>query len=108
MSADGDVVPGSIWGGYAELSYPFWVGELNNTFLGSGFSDPKLIPVVRYNYAEVDRRDGGTDLDETSIVLGFAYRPVRSFVFKNEFQWNSGDLERADSNGFLSSVAIGF
>ncbi|MCC6952622.1 MAG: hypothetical protein IT290_00740, partial [Deltaproteobacteria bacterium] len=76
INSSGDVVPGNIWGGYAELSYPFWIAALNETFLGHRFADPKLIPVVRYNYAEIDRRDEAANLDEESIVVGLAYRPV--------------------------------
>lgn len=108
LNSSGDPAPSSIGGLFSELNYSFWFNALDNTFLGESFEDPKLISSFRYNYAEIDRRFGASTLDENSYVLGLAYRPVESFVIRTEYQWNAGELERKNSDGFIGSVAFGF
>ena len=108
LNQDGNVVPENLSGMYAELNYAFWFESLNNTFLGKGFEDPKFVGVFRYNYAEIDRRGDQSTLDEDSYVVGLAYRPLPNFILKTEYQWNAGELERGDSDGFLGSFALGF
>ena len=107
VNADGDRVPKSLGGLYSELGYSFWFDELRDTFLGKSFSDPKFIASFRFNYADIDRRDADS-LEGEGYVIGLAYRPEPSFVFKTEYQWNQGELERGDSDGFIGSIAIGF
>jgi hypothetical protein len=106
--AEGEQAPSRLSGLYAEVNYPFWFDFLNETFLGKSFEDPKLIPTFRYNLAEIEERGEADNLDQDGYVIGLAYRPVQSFVLKTEWQWNDGDLERKDSDGFMASVAIGF
>lgn len=108
VNSSGQPAPDTIGGVYAELNYSFWCDALNSTFLGESFSDPKLIGSFRYNYAEINRINDLSNLDQNSYVVGLGYRPVPSFVFKTEWQWNDGELERKNSNGFIGSVAIGF
>ena len=100
-------------GAYSQLSYDFWPKFLDNSFLGRGFEDPKLTLVGRYDWALInDDTDATTgDNEETRWTLGLNYRPIDSFVFKFEYQWNQTSdetLERGDNNGFLTSMAVGF
>lgn len=108
LTSDGAPVPNNIAGLYGELNYKFWFSALNQTLLGSSFTDPKLVASFRYNYAEVDRRGDLAELDEEGFVAGLAYRPVQNFVLKTEYQWNDGDLERKNADGFIGSIALGF
>ena len=106
-NASGARAPSDISGVYAELNYDFWCDYLDSSFLGADFEDPKFVLSYRYNYAAIDRREQAT-LDETSHVVGLAYRPIDSFVVKTEWQFNEGDLERSDADGFIGSFALGF
>ncbi len=108
LNSSGQEAPSEISGLYGELNYKFWFSALNKTVLGDSFTDPKLIASFRYNYAEVDRRGDLAKLDQDGFVAGLAYRPVQNFVLKTEYQWNDGDLERKDADGFMGSVALGF
>ncbi len=101
-------------GAYAQLNYHFWFDWLNQTFLGKGFENPQFTLAGRYDWALI-HDDGDADNSEnnreTRYTLGFNYRPIENFIYKFEYQWNQANnetLERGDSNGFLSSVAIGF
>ena len=96
-----------------EADYHFWPEFLNNTFLGKGFDEPALTLVGRYGSGKIDDdSDAGTgDNEENRFTLGLNYRPVPSWVFKTEYQWNSTkneNLERGDNNGFMTSIAMGF
>ena len=96
-----------------EADYHFWPEFLNNTFLGKGFDNPTLTLVGRYGSGKIDDdSDAGTgDNEENRFTLGLNYRPVPSWVFKTEYQWNSTkneSLERGDNNGFMTSIAMGF
>lgn len=101
-------------GYYAQANYHFWPEFLNNTFLGRDFEDPTLTLVTRYGWAKIDDDSDGSgsgDNEEKRFTLGLNYRPVESWVFKLEYQWNrtkNETLERGDSNGFIASVAMGF
>ena len=100
-------------GAYSQLNYYFWPEFLNNSFLGRGLKDPKFALVSRYDWALIsDDSDATLDNnEETRWTLGFNYRPIDSFVFKFEYQWNQAQnevLERGDNNGFLTSIAMGF
>ncbi len=100
-------------GAYSQVNYHFWPKFLDNSFLGRGFSDPKLTLVGRYDWALIaDDSDASLgNNEERRWTLGFNYRPIDNFVFKMEYQWNQTaeeTLERGDNNGVLTSVAIGF
>ncbi len=100
-------------GAYSQLNYRFWPKFLDNSFLGRGFQDPRLILVSRYDWALIsdDSDTQSGDNEEDRWTLGLSYRPVDNFVFKFEYQWNHANnevLERGDNNGFLTSMAIGF
>lgn len=105
--------PKFIRGFYIEPRYHFWPKFLNNTFLGRGFEDPKLTLVGRYDWVEIgDDGDAGLgDNKERRFTLGMNYRPIESWVFKLEYQWNSSVnevLERGDNDGVMASMAVGF
>lgn len=101
-------------GYYTQVNYEFWPQFLSKTFLGRGFADPKLTLIGQYDWAEIaDDGDAGIveNNEEDRWTLGLNYRPIDSFVFKFEYQWNHAKneaLERGDSNGFVTSVAMGF
>lgn len=100
--------------GYSiQANYHFWLGFLNDTFLGRKFEDPIFTLVNRYDWAKIDDDSDATDGDneESRYTLGINYRPLESMVFKVEYQWNNTVnevLERGDSNGWFTSVAMGF
>lgn len=112
-AADEVSAPKFMRGFYIEPRYHFWPKFLNNTFLGRGFKDPKLTLVSRYDWTEIgDDGDAGFgDNKESRFTLGLNYRPIESWVFKLEYQWNTSEneaLERGDKNGAMASMAIGF
>lgn len=107
------VGPKNLKGFYIEPRYHFWPGFLNNTFLGRGFENPTFTLVGRYDWVEIgDDGDAGVGANEEKrYSIGLNYRPIESWVFKTEYQWNvSGNeaLERGDKEGFVASMAIGF
>ncbi len=100
-------------GAYAQLNYHFWPKILNDTFLGRGFKDATFTLVGRYDWAFIgdDSDAGNLNNEEERYTLGFNYRPLDSFVFKFEYQWNDTSnepLERGKDDGFVTSVAMGF
>jgi hypothetical protein len=100
-------------GFYIEPRYHFWPKFLNNTFMGRGFKDPKLTLVSRYDWVDIgDDGDAGDGANkEKRFTLGLNYRPIESWVFKMEYQWNTSTnetLERGDKNGVMASMAMGF
>lgn len=108
LSEGGDPAPKSLSGIWAELRYYFWFDALNSTFMGKGFSDPKLVAGFRYNKADIERRGALAELNQEGYVLGLTYKPTTSFLIKTEYQFNDGELERKNADGFLASMAIGF
>lgn len=100
-------------GYHIQANYHFWPEFLNDTFLGRNFDEPSFTLVSRYGWAKIDDdSDAGTgDNEERRVTLGLNYRPVESWVFKTEYQWNDTKnerLERGDKHGFMASVAMGF
>ena len=100
-------------GFYIEPRYHFWPKFLNNTFLGRGFKDPKLTLVNRYDWVDIgdDGDTGNGANEEKRYTLGLNYRPIESWVFKLEYQWNTSKnevLERGNKDGVMASMAIGF
>jgi hypothetical protein len=114
-NAAGDEVaaPTYMRGFYLEPRYHFWPKFLNNTFLGRGFEDPKFTLVSRYDWVDI-ADDGGPGIGsnvEKRFTIGLNYRPIESWVFKLEYQWNrasNATLERGDRDGLMASMAIGF
>lgn len=105
--------PKYMRGYYFEPSYHFWPKFLSNTFLGRGFKDPKLTLVGRYDWVDIgDDGDAGTGPNiESRYTIGMNYRPIPSWVFKLEYQWNRTKnevLERGNNDGVMASMAIGF
>ena len=112
-AADEVSAPKYMRGFYVEPRYHFWPKFLNNTFLGRGFKDPKLTLVSRYDWVDIgDDGDAGDGANkEKRFTLGMNYRPIESWVFKMEYQWNNSTnetLERGDKNGIMASMAMGF
>lgn len=113
--AAGDEVsaPKYMRGFYIEPRFHFWPKFLNNTFLGRGFKDPKFTLVGRYDWVDIgdDGDTGNGNNKETRFTIGLNYRPIESWVFKLEYQWNNLNneaLERGDRDGVVASMAIGF
>lgn len=105
--------PKYMRGFYIEPRYHFWLKFLSNTFLGRGFKDPKLTLVGRYDWVDIgDDGDAGTGANrERRYTIGMNYRPIESWVFKLEYQWNrtkNEALERGNNDGIMASMAIGF
>ena len=105
--------PKFMRGFYIEPRYHFWPKFLNATFLGRGFKDPKFTLTSRYDWVDIgdDGDTGNGNNKESRFTLGLNYRPIESWVFKLEYQWNSSKnevLERGDKEGAMASMAIGF
>lgn len=105
--------PEYMRGFYIEPRFHFWPKFLSNTFLGRGFKDPKLTLVSRYDWVNIgdDGDAGNGDNEERRFTTGLNYRPIESWVFKLEYQWNNKNnetLERGDGDGVMASMAIGF
>ncbi len=106
FNIEGSSAPSSLWGYYAQINYHFWPSLLNSTVLGRHFSSPTFTLVGRYGYARISTlATSAGKLTENTTVVGLNYRPVQDYVIKAEYQFNSGQLERKSSDGFLASVA---
>ena len=113
IDSNGGARPDDMRGMYVQANYHFWPEFLDDTFLGKTFENPTFTLVGRYGFAEIaDDNDAGTgDNEETRYTIGLNYRPVESWVFKLEYQFNDTNneaLERGDNNGFMGSFAMGF
>jgi hypothetical protein len=131
-------------GPFTNQRYGFWFDAkyrwrpnwLKNSILGEGFSDPQLIPIVRYErvwYNKFVRELGFKkgliedfsleDLSQDRITLGLTYRPVSSVPISFAYQHNHRrggstlifpntlGLGRASDRSFdslLIGVAFGF
>lgn len=105
FNIEGSSAPSSMWGYYAQVNYHFWPSILNSTVLGRHFNSPTFTLVGRYGYARINTIAGTGSLTENTSVIGLNYRPVEDYVIKAEYQFNSGQLERKSSDGFLASVS---
>ena len=100
-------------GVYLQLNYHFWPDFLDNTVLKTGFENPTFTLVGRYDWARIEDDGDATpgDNEEERWTLGLNYRPVESWAFKVEYQWNKTEnetLERGNNDGLFASVAMGF
>jgi hypothetical protein len=114
FEADGvTAAPDFFDGFFLQTNYHFWPRFLDDTFLGRGFAHPTFTASLRYGMARIgdDGDPGVGDNEETRWTVGFNYRPVETFVFKFDYQFNDTDnepLERGDRDGFTFSVTGAF
>lgn len=93
-------------GYWVELRYPFWLSALDNTVLGRGFADPKLIPAIRMEQVFYDDQLTGIDFDNGIVTafntrdahvnratLGLGYRPTPAWALQlaGEYTWTNQD-----------------
>ena len=131
-------------GPFTNQRYGFWIDAkyrfrpewLKNSFLGEGFSDPQIIPIVRYERVwfnkfvnELEFKKGLVenfdvqDLSQDRITLGLTYRPVSSIPISFAYQHNQrrkgstlifpdtiglGRAPDRSFDSFLIGVAFGF
>ena len=113
LNKSGVEVPENLYGGYVQANYHFWINSLNQTFLGQNFDNPTFTFVTRLEQVTIDD-DGDVDLGdnkEERLTIGLNYRPVSTWVFKLEYQFNSTDreaLEHGDKDGYIFSVSASF
>ena len=124
-------------GYWLELRYPFWPAALSQTLLGRDFTNPQLVPVVRWEQVffhklltDLDFANGDITVRRTRnatlnrFTIGFAYRPTPLWVFSLAYERtftsnSSGSLagltnflparpDEKTANAFLAGIAIGF
>ncbi len=103
-------------GYWLEIRYPFWPEALSNSVLGWQFSNPQLVPVLRWEQVwipslleEAEFEDGVlTGFEKVSrfvhrITAGLAYRPTPlvGFTLAYEYTWTNGGKSLADVTNFL-------
>ncbi|MBZ5551966.1 MAG: hypothetical protein LAO21_04535 [Acidobacteriia bacterium] len=124
--------------GLARRRYGFWTDVkyhwrpefLRKTFLGRGFEDPVLIPIVRFERVWLKDLVTGLAFDQGALTelaqenrsqdrltVGISYRPVPSFAFQLAYEHNrrrSGSMliypavPLNSTNGFLLGMSFGF
>ncbi|HEX8088546.1 MAG TPA: hypothetical protein VF762_06810, partial [Blastocatellia bacterium] len=123
-------------GFWFELKYRWRPGWLKQSFLGEGFTDPQLIPIIRYErvwYNKLVRefsfsRGVGGDLDmenlsQDRVTVGLTYRPISSVPISFAYQRNQrrggstlifpdtlglGRATDRSYGAFMIGVALGF
>jgi hypothetical protein len=103
-------------GYWLEARYPFWPEALSTSFLGWQFTNPQLIPVLRWEQVwipslleEAEFEDGVLTEFETAsrfvhrITAGLAYRPTPlvGFTLAYEYTWTNGGKSLAGVTNFL-------
>jgi hypothetical protein len=103
-------------GYWLEARYPFWPESLNNTFLGWTFTDPQLVPVVRWEQVWLPSllREAAFENGQLTefvtqsrfvnrVTAGLAYRPTPlvGFTLAYEYTWTNGGKSLADVTNFL-------
>lgn len=118
------------YGFWADLKYHWRPAFLKNTFVGRGFEDPQLIPIVRYERVWLRQEfeelafSGGvlTGLEAANrqqdrLSLGVNYRPVQQVGFQIVYEHNNrltGDrlifpqVKRRSSDGLLIGTTFSF
>ncbi len=111
---------GTKHGYWLEARYPFWPEALNHTVLAQGLSNPRLIPILRWEQVwlpsllkEANFADGAlTEFATESrfihrVTAGLAYRPVPlvSFTLAYEFTWTNDGKSLATVTNFLPAKA---
>lgn len=90
------------WGFWFDAKYHWRPEWLRKSFLGRGFEDPQLIPIVRFERVWLDRNieelafDAGVitdfetaNLSQDRITIGFNYRPTLQFGFQMAYERNN-------------------
>lgn len=122
-------------GYWVEIRRPFWIGALNDTVLGRGFSNPQLVPTFRMEQVFFNDQLQGIEFDDGELTgfdtrdahvnratLGFAYRPTPGWALQlaGEYTWTNQDSLAGLTNflrtgatqrqtfSFLTGVAFGF
>lgn len=109
LNASSQSVPSKLFGFYARANYAFWPQALSNTILGRWSKTPQFSLHYEYGEAEIDQRYSTVkDLKEYRHTIGFNYRPHPNIVFKNEYQFNEGDIEHGNHDGYVFSIAFIF
>lgn len=103
-------------GYWLEARYPFWPEALSNSFLGWQFTNPQLIPVLRWEQVwlpsllqEAKFEDGALTEFKTEsrfvhrITAGLAYRPTPlvGFTLAYEYTWTNHGKSLANVTNFL-------
>lgn len=103
-------------GYWLEARYPFWLESLNDTVLGWNFSNPQLIPTVRWEQVwlpsllqEAEFEDGVLTEFKTAsrfvhrITAGLAYvpTPLVRFSLAYEYTWTNSGKSLANVTNFL-------
>lgn len=107
-------------GYWLEARYPFWPESLSDTILGQGFTNPQLIPVLRWEQVwlpsllqEARFEDGVLTEFKTEsrfvnrITAGLAYRPTPlvGFTLAYEYTWTNNGKSLAPVTNFLPAKA---
>jgi hypothetical protein len=120
----------SRYGFWTDLKYRWRPAFLKNSFLGRGFDDPQIIPIVRYERVWIDQNlsdlafSNGvvtalerTDLQQARVTAGINYRPIQRVGVQLAYEHNhrhQGEglifpaLALESSNGFVAGVTFGF
>lgn len=102
----GSTTPSSLWGYYIQVTYRFWPSSLNSTILGRHFNNPTFALVGLYGRTKINTAASPTGSQTgEQYIIGFNYRPIEDYVFKMEYQFNSGQFNQFSSDGFLTSIA---
>jgi hypothetical protein len=107
-------------GYWLEARYPFWPEALSDSFLGWQFTNPQLIPVLRWEQVwlpsllqDAAFEDGVLTEFNTQnrfinrITAGLAYRPMPlvGFTLAYEYTWTNDGKSLADVTNFLPAKA---
>ncbi len=89
------------YGYWMDFKYRFWPRALNNTFLGRGFENPQLIPILRVeriwfnDFVREFSFQGGEitelqteDQEQQRITLGMTYRPTPTVAMTAAYERN--------------------
>lgn len=116
-----------VWSDFKYHARPKWLKE---SFLGSSFEDPQLIPIVRYeriwlNHVtdDIEVTNGAVtgltqqDLQQDRFTAGISYRPALQFAIQAAFEHNrriSGtrlifpNVDQDSTNGLILGMSFAF
>lgn len=101
------------YGYYGRASFDVFKGSLRKSFLGRGFSEPRITAVYQYDwvssYGPLD--DSWLRTRERRHTAGLNFRPSDNWVLKAHYEWNHTDnltLYRGDRDGFVGAIAFVF
>jgi len=101
------------YGYYGRASLDLLKGSLRKSFLGRGFSEPRLTAVYQYDWvsSEGPLEAGWERTRESRHTAGLNFRPSDNWVLKLQYEWNRTDnltLYRGDRDGFIGAIAFVF